>query len=142
MKTILLLSTLFISFYLNITEDKNTVEVTITDIASDKGNIIIGIYNKESSFPTYEEVYYGKIIPAQKGQVKYSIPTLPKGKYALAVWHDENSNELLDKNWVGIPKEKYGFSNNPDSKFGPPDFEEASFDFNQNETISLTINLN
>ncbi|NME69761.1 DUF2141 domain-containing protein [Flammeovirga aprica] len=142
MKTLLFLSTFFISFYLNVTEDKNTVEVTISDIASSEGNIVIGIYNKENTFPKYKEIYQGKVIPAQKGKVQCAITNLPKGEYAIAVWHDENNNNELDKNWVGIPKEKYGFSNNPDSKFGPPDFKEAAFNFNQNKTISLTIKLN
>ncbi|KXX72644.1 DUF2141 domain-containing protein [Flammeovirga sp. SJP92] len=141
MKTVVLLSTFFLSFYLNVTGEKNTVEVTITSIASDEGNIIIGVYNKEDAFPKYEEVYRGKVIPAQKGKVHCSIPNLPNDKYAIAVWHDKNNNVELDKNWVGTPKEEYGFSNNPDSRFGPPTFDEASFDFDQNNSIALTIKL-
>ncbi|WP_044209018.1 DUF2141 domain-containing protein [Flammeovirga sp. OC4] len=142
MKTLLLLSTLFFSFYLNIMEDKNTVEVTITEVSSDKGKLVIGLYNKENTFPKYEEVYQGQIISAQKGKVSCTFSNLPKGEYAIAVWHDENNNQSLDTNWVGIPKEKYGFSNNPDSRFGAPSFEKAAFDFNQDKTISLTIKLN
>ncbi|MBD0400135.1 DUF2141 domain-containing protein [Flammeovirga sp. EKP202] len=142
MKTLLLLSTLFFSFYLNIMEDKNTVEVTITEVTSDKGKLMIGLYNKENTFPKYEEVYQGQIISAQKGKVNCTFSNLPKGEYAIAVWHDENNNQSLDTNWVGIPKEKYGFSNNPDSRFGAPSFKKATFDFNQDKTISLTIKLN
>ena len=52
---------------------------------------------------------------------------LREGVYAVSVFHDENMNRKLDKNFVGIPREGYGTSNNPKRKMGPPDFEEAKF---------------
>ena len=45
----------------------------------------------------------------------------------MCVFHDENMNQKLDKDFVGIPKEGYGASNNPKKKIGPPSFEDASF---------------
>ena len=41
--------------------------------------------------------------------------------------HDENRNGKLDTNFLGIPKEGVGASNNPKSRFGPPSFEESMF---------------
>jgi len=52
---------------------------------------------------------------------------LPAGVYAVSVFHDENMNEKLDKNFMGVPKEGYGASNNPKKKMGPPNFEETKF---------------
>jgi uncharacterized protein (DUF2141 family) len=52
---------------------------------------------------------------------------LPAGFYAVSVFHDENMNEKLDKNFMGVPKEGYGASNNPKKKMGPPNFDEAKF---------------
>ena len=54
---------------------------------------------------------------------------LPFGKYAITIFHDVNDNEELDTNFIGIPKEPYGFSNNPKSSFGPPGFDDAVFEF-------------
>jgi uncharacterized protein (DUF2141 family) len=53
---------------------------------------------------------------------------LPSGVYAVSAFHDENMNEKLDKNFVGVPKEGYGASNNPKKKMGPPTFDETKFE--------------
>ncbi len=52
---------------------------------------------------------------------------LPAGVYAVSVFHDENMTQKLDKNFVGVPKEGYGASNNPKKKMGPPNFGETKF---------------
>lgn len=51
---------------------------------------------------------------------------LPSGDYAIALIHDENSNNKLDTTF-GIPREGFGFSRNPVIRFGPPKFAEARF---------------
>jgi len=55
------------------------------------------------------------------------IENLMPGKYAFKFFHDENMNEKLDVNWLGIPKEGFGFSNNPRMTFGPPSFDKTLF---------------
>ncbi len=70
-----------------------------------------------------------------------SFDNLPVGTYAIAIFHDSNNNKKLDKNWVGIPKEGYGFSNNVFGTFGPPSFQEASFKVKANNTTNLKIKL-
>lgn len=65
---------------------------------------------------------------------------LPEGVYAVSVFHDENMNQKLDKNFMGIPKEGYGASNNPKKKMGPPDFEETKFQLS-GQAQSLEIKL-
>lgn len=51
---------------------------------------------------------------------------LPEGRYAIAVLHDENSNHKLDRNFLGIPKEGFGFSNNPKVRLTAPGFDTAA----------------
>lgn len=53
--------------------------------------------------------------------------------YAVSVFHDANMNERLDKNFMGVPKEGYGASNNPKKKMGPPNFDEAKFQLSGTE---------
>ena len=73
--------------------------------------------------------------------VKITFTGLPVGKYAISVFHDLNQNELLDKKSVlPIPREPFGFSNNPRLFFGPPRYEECSFIFNQhNQEITIQL---
>ena len=50
---------------------------------------------------------------------------LPAGDYAVAVIHDENRNAKLDRNFLGIPKEGFGFANNPHVGLSAPPFQAA-----------------
>ena len=63
-------------------------------------------------------VFIGKII------------NLPYGTYAISVLDDENNNAEMDRT-LGMPREGYGFSNNPVVKLRPPSFEESSFKFDK-----------
>jgi uncharacterized protein (DUF2141 family) len=50
---------------------------------------------------------------------------LPAGDYGVAVIHDENRNAKLDRNFIGIPKEGFGFANNPHVGLSAPPFASA-----------------
>ncbi len=65
--------------------------------------------------------------PAEAGSMTLCVAALEKGKYAVVVYHDENDNHKFDRNWIGMPTEGYGVSNDPDLFFIPPNFEEAAF---------------
>ncbi len=67
------------------------------------------------------------------------IPDLPNGNYAIAVYHDANGNNKLDKNFLGIPTEKYGFSNDAMGSFGPPDYEDCIVKVDGNKEISIKL---
>ncbi|MBL7665211.1 MAG: DUF2141 domain-containing protein [Bacteriovoracaceae bacterium] len=53
---------------------------------------------------------------------------VPPGRYAIAFFHDENDNQKLDENFLGIPNEAFGFSKNPKITFGPPTFNDVVFE--------------
>jgi len=63
------------------------------------------------------------------------IENLNPGRYAFKFFHDENKNEKLDVNWLEIPKEGFGFSNNPSMTFGPPSFDKTIFELNESIVI-------
>ena len=52
---------------------------------------------------------------------------------------DANENEKLDTNFLGIPKEQFGFSNDAKGSFGPPSFESASFEVTQSKKIVINL---
>lgn len=66
------------------------------------------------------------------------INNLQPGKYTFKYFHDENKNDNLDLNWIGIPKEGYGFSNNASGIFGPPSLEKMVFEIIGDTTLKCT----
>lgn len=66
---------------------------------------------------------------------------LPPGTYAIAVIQDLNDNQKLDKTFIGMPKEPFGFSTNPKIRFGPPGFDDCLFEVEAEAILELTIRL-
>ena len=108
-----------------------------------KGNQIrIAVYsaNAPQQFPSDIEYYRGVVSEATADHLIVTIPDLPPGKYAVAAYVDNNRNGRQDKNFLGVPKENYGFSNDARGMFGPPSFAEAAFDIGA-DTLSKSIHL-
>ena len=66
------------------------------------------------------------------------IHNLKPGKYAFKYFHDKNRNKKLDTNWIGMPVEGFGFSNNAKGRFGPPSLEKMIFELNGETTLICT----
>jgi uncharacterized protein (DUF2141 family) len=99
------------------------------------GNQIrVAVYsaNAPEQFPSDDKFYRGIVSEATGDRLIVLIPDLPPGKYAVGVYVDNNRNGRQDKNFFGVPKEKYGFSNDVRGMFGPPDFAAAAFDIGEN----------
>ena len=103
-----------------------TVSIEISGIDDAKGLMSIGLYSDEKGFPDDGKEYKGADVKVTGQTVVYTFKDVPFGTYAIAVFHDTNSNGKLDKNFLGIPKEGYAFSNNVFGTFGPPDFKKTS----------------
>ena len=68
------------------------------------------------------------------------IADLPPGEYAISAFHDLNGNGKLDSNFIGIPNEPFGFSNDASGSFGPPKFDQAKFKIAAaNEKIVINV---
>ncbi|WP_226986776.1 DUF2141 domain-containing protein [Chlorobaculum tepidum] len=117
------------------------ITVRITGLRSTNGNLSVALFNAKKGFPgKYERAVRRAKIPAAGSEPLVVFGDIPYGTYAVAVQHDENANGKLDANFLGMPKEGVGSSNNPKSKFGPPSFDDASFVLDK-KTMELTINL-
>lgn len=75
----------------------------------------------------------------RSGVISYTFENLAAGQYTAACYHDENENEELDKTIVGLPTEKYGFSNDARGTFGPPDLSDQRFRVNGDTSITITL---
>jgi len=69
-------------------------------------------------------------------QCCFVIEKLKPGRYAFQFIHDENSNDKLDTNWLGIPNEGFGYSNNPSLIKGPPTLKRTLFVLNESSVIN------
>lgn len=126
------------------TETHLTVNVRLTNDAH--GDLAYLIFSSPSGFPGDREqaVRHGFLpIPAGAQEMRIDID-LPPGTYAVSVYEDLNGNHKLDHNFLGIPREPVGASNNPQARMGPPRFDECSFHIGtdpKNITITLVRGL-
>jgi uncharacterized protein (DUF2141 family) len=117
-----------------------TISVKINELKNDKGVCFVCLYNKAHGFPDSSKnaVSCSKAKIIDKVAVT-SFKDVAAGTYAIAVFHDENSNGKLDENFLGIPKEGYGVSNNILPKMSKPKFEAAKFTLTTDKSLSINI---
>ncbi len=118
---------------------QNTLNVSVLGVATSKGNISVAVYNKQDGFLKFDKVFKSDSILAKKGKTEIAIKDLPEGEYAIAIFHDENGNNLLDVNWLGIPKEKCGFSKGHMKTFGPPSYKECAFMVTKDQSVQIIL---
>ncbi len=118
---------------------QHKISIEVSNVENDNGNICVALYNKSKGFLKFDTVFKSKKEKANTGITKLDLLDIPDGKYAIAIFHDENSNEKLDTNFIGIPKESLGFSYGKLKTFGAPDFEECAFTVNEDKFISVQI---
>jgi uncharacterized protein (DUF2141 family) len=104
-----------------------TVEVRVTGVTA-KGKVSVAVCDKERFL---KQCAYTASVPAQAGETSVSVKGVPPGTWAVLAYQDENVNGELDTNFIGIPKEPYGFSRDARSKFGPPGFEDAAIEVSE-----------
>jgi uncharacterized protein (DUF2141 family) len=114
-----------------------TVEVSFTKAM--KGKVMLGIYREKDQFPKQDTRYKWLVITPHGTSAVGVFTDLPKGKYAVAAYLDENKNLYLDKNMVGYPTEPFGFSNNARVKFSAPTFEEAAIELHADRKIQIKL---
>jgi|TARA_R110000744_G_scaffold68734_2_gene139734 uncharacterized protein (DUF2141 family) len=129
---------LFVFPFLGMSQYSLSVEVQ--GVKSSIGNINIAIYNRSQGFLKFEEVFKVDRIAAKEATTTFKIMDLPNGEYAVAIFHDENGNDKLDTNWLGIPKESVAFSNAKIKTFGPPSYRECAFNLNKDLDIIMQFN--
>lgn len=116
-----------------------SIDVEISGINDPKGLMSIGLYSNEKGFSDKGKEYKGTDVKVTGQTVVYTFKDVPFDTYAIAIFHDTNSNGKLDKNFLGIPKEGHAFSNNVFGTFGPPDFKDASFVLTGKKMIKIKM---
>ena len=103
-----------------------SVTVEVNNINEEEGTLRIGLFSPDDKF--LETPSYTKDIKIERESTVTAIfVNIPYGTYAISVFHDIDNNDELDANFMGIPKEPVGFSNDHKPKMGPPNFKGAAF---------------
>ncbi len=115
------------------------INVTVDGLTSTNGTVLLELDDSPSSWQNLApSTAVGKVTPTAKS-VTYIFRDVKPGTYGLSVIHDENDNGKFDTNFLGMPKEGWGFSNNPDVK-RKAKFEEAGFSVAEKD-IAITIHI-
>ncbi len=107
-------------------EGQATIILRVTGLRSEKGQVRIAVFNSSEKW-LGEQPIYSSTINVESQSVTWKFNVVPHGDYGIAVFHDENKNGKMDKNFLGMPLEPYGFSNNVRVTFGPPKWEKSKF---------------
>jgi uncharacterized protein (DUF2141 family) len=112
-----------------VTANAQNVSMTVTGIRSDKGAIIVSVFRDNQSFKDSKPVTKLKFSKASLagGSLKISLALAP-GTYGIALMDDENGNNKMDNNMIGMPKEGFAFSNFYLSGLSRPSFDDFKFD--------------
>ena len=131
---------LFVSFTVISRVTENKLSIIITGLNNNKGHVLISVYKDGVGYPEEVDkaVRRAKLTITNK-TATVSFAGLASGNYAIAILHDENDDGKMNSNFLGIPKEGYGFSNNVMGSFGPPAFSKASFQYNANQSKKISI---
>lgn len=118
-----------------------TIRVQVEGLRNTDGRLRVLLFNSSEGFPDSPEDAL-KSWSQRPGSTSIAVAwkSVPYGTYAVAVLHDENENNKMDRSTLGIPREGYGISQNPEPGFGGPQYEDAAFGLNSSEKkVQITM---
>ena len=123
------------------TSNTNTIKVDVVGLHNNDGEVYCALYSSADGFPDgFAKAAKTTTAKITNEQAVCEFPAVTPGEYAISVYQDENSNGKLDRNFMGMPKEGVGASNDAKGSFGPPKFADARFSY-KGGPQELTIHL-
>jgi uncharacterized protein (DUF2141 family) len=108
---------------------QNALTIDIKGLRNDQGHVLLQLFDENEKL--VKEIKQ----PIENKECTILLTDLETGRYGFKYFHDENDNQNLDTNWVRIPKEGFGFSNNAKANFGPPSFIKWVFELSGNKEL-------
>lgn len=134
-------SLIFLNFLRAEISTSGTLEVTVTNVENNNGQIRAVLFKGKQGFPgDASKAFKSLSVQAKEGKTVLVFEDIPYGEYAISLLHDQNSNGKMDTNVFGYPQEDYGVSNNATAALWAPQYEEARFGF-QEEVKKMLIHL-
>jgi uncharacterized protein (DUF2141 family) len=105
------------------------------------GKVYLAVYNQEINWQKKEKAFQLHVFDVKSQPLStFTLNALPPGTYAISAFLDENQNQEIDRNLIGVPTEAYGFSNGIRPKTRPATWSEAMFTVAKGEhTINIPI---
>jgi uncharacterized protein (DUF2141 family) len=104
--------------------------IRVINLRNDHGRVICTIFNSPDAFPSDDKKSLRTTsVPIVNRGAVCEFRGLPASTYAVVVYHDENSDGVFNQNWLGMPKEGFGFSRDAPARFSPPSFKSASLSY-------------
>jgi uncharacterized protein (DUF2141 family) len=104
-----------------------SIALTVKGVKSSQGIVTVDLHNDEPAKWLSKGGRVGRVrVPAAQGETRVCIPVSKPGTYAFALYHDKDANLKLNKNWIGLPSEPFGVSNDAPIRLGPPSLKDAS----------------
>jgi uncharacterized protein (DUF2141 family) len=119
----------------------NRIRVHVAGLRNDHGNLRCSLYAAAEDFPNNDDLMAITVpAPIADAAGTCEFTGVKPGTYAVVVFHDENADGIFNRNWLGMPKEGFGFSNDAPARWRPPKFDAASFPFNGG-TIEIVVHI-
>lgn len=119
-----------------------TLRVEISQIRSATGDVGCLLFNSADGYPeVHAKAQQQTRVAIDTNRALCEFKNVASGTYAVIVFHDENKNGKLDKNFIGIPEEGYAASNNERPAFSAPRFKEASFVLNTESSTTIKVQM-
>lgn len=123
----MVLMALFSLFFSAQSWTQGKVNVQVTNFSNNKGSCLICLYNSANEFSDKGTPVQCVTVPVANKTTATVFNDVAPGTYAVMVIHDANNNRRFDTNFLGIPKEGYGASQNKLPFAGAPKFNENKF---------------
>lgn len=106
------------------------IVMQVDALKTNNGFVYCDLYDKKEGFPTDPRRALARVkVQPIRNQVTCVFLNVKAGRYAVALWHDVDADQKFGSNWLGIPTEPVGASNNAKGRFGPPSFKDAAFEY-------------
>lgn len=119
-----------------------TLEVSVSNIRTNKGQLCVAIFDNEDGFkkeqPCWEKSYSKSSI--EQGKVVLTI-CIPPGTYGLSVLDDEDGDRKMNYNLIGVPQEGFGFSGYRHKGIRKPPFNNFIFKVEENQTVKIEVEM-
>ncbi|MCA2976989.1 MAG: DUF2141 domain-containing protein [Myxococcaceae bacterium] len=119
----------------------STLSVRVERVKTDRGPVICDLFNAADGFPGPSPIIGGSLRVEASAEPVCVWQRLPAGDYAVSVIQDENGNGDLDSNFLGVPLEGYGASNNVLPPTSGPLWSDSRFPVDGAAPVTLTVRL-
>jgi uncharacterized protein (DUF2141 family) len=104
------------------------LRVHVIGLRNDRGDVRCSLFSSAEDFPADTDQRATTVVaPISNRNATCEFTGIGPGIYAIVLFHDENADGSFNRNWIGLPEEGYGFSNDARAYFHPPSFKDASF---------------